>query len=82
MKQETLKGFTFRRPNGSLDYRVVHSAEVAQSNAAFACERPYSHIELPGDWKRAYKQGFRIVRAKVVSGRTESKWKDLQPEED
>lgn len=74
-KQRVVIGFTFRDPKGTLDYRIVWSVEAAQSNAAFACERPYSHISLPEDWNRACKQGFRVVRAKLIGGRSEPNWK-------
>lgn len=79
-KQRVLRGFTFRDPKGNLDWRICHSVESAQSNAAFACERPYSHISLPGDWQRAYKQGFRIVSATLRAGPSNGAWAKLQRE--
>lgn len=81
-RQQHRTGYTFRDPNGELDFRIVQSPEAAQSNAAFACERPYSHIEMPDDWGRAYKQGFRIVSATLVGGRSQTRWKRLQRERD
>lgn len=81
-KERTRHGYTFRDPRGKLDFRVVQSPEAAQSNAAFNCKRPYSHIEMPGDWYRAYEQGFRIVSAKLVSGRSQTRWKKAQRERD
>jgi len=76
-----LYGFTFRRPDGSLDYRIVERVEAAQVNAAFACKRPHTFGLLPGDWNRAYKQGFRVVRARLVEGRGAGAWKNYQPNE-
>lgn len=75
MKKRIRRGFTFRNPNGDLDYRIVHSVAAAQSNAAFDSERPYSYIELPTDWDRAYNQGFRIVPATLTSGPSDRAWK-------
>lgn len=70
------KGFSFRNPAGNLDYRVFSKVEAAQSTAAFESERPYSHIEWPSDWSRAYKQGFRIVPVKMVTtGKSRAAWK-------
>lgn len=74
-KQRVLCGYTFRHPKGHLDYRVVWSVETAQSNAAFASDRPYSHIRLPDDWNQAYKQGFRVVPAELLSGVSKRSWK-------
>lgn len=48
-----------------LDYRICDSEEAAQTNAAFARPRGYSHIEMPGDWYRALREGYRIVPVKL-----------------
>lgn len=70
------KGYTFRNPSGNLDYRVFNTIAGAQSQAAFASERPYSHVSWPSDWDRAYKQGFRIVPVKMVTtGTSRAAWK-------
>ncbi len=74
-KQCVLRSFTFRYPLGSLDRRVVGQVSEAQSNAAFASDRPYSHISMPSDWCRAYKQGFRVVPVTMKSGPTHAAWK-------
>lgn len=81
-RQRVVRGFTFRNPQGYLDWRIVHSVEAAQSNAAFASDRPYSHIQVPRDWHLAYKQGFRIVPVKLVSGSTNGAWKKYNREKD
>lgn len=74
-RQQVKQGFTYRKPDGKLNSTVHWSVESAQSSAAFASDRPYSHIALPDDWNRAYKQGFRIVRARLVAGKTHRAWK-------
>jgi hypothetical protein len=76
----TRKGFTFRNPAGNLDYRVVDTVAAAQSNAAFASERRYSHISMPSDWDRAYKQGFRIVPVTMKAERTRRSYKLAAPQ--
>lgn len=80
-KRRVRHGFTFRDPEGNLDCRIVHSVEAAQSNAAFASDRPYSYISMPNDWQRAYKQGFRIVSATLTAGASNEAWKEPQPYE-
>ncbi len=64
-KRRVLHGYTFRDPQGRLDCRIVGNVETAQSNAAFASKRPYSHINWPKDWRRAYRQGFRIIKVNL-----------------
>lgn len=80
-KQRVLKGFTFRDPGGNLDSRICYSIGWAQSNAAFQSKRPYSHIEMPNDWLRAYEQGFRIVSATLSAGPSQGAWKKPYPDE-
>ena len=75
--KRTAKGFTFRDPAGNLDYRVAENVAAAQNNAAWASERPYSHVAWPTDWDRAYEQGFRIVPVTMNAGRTEPTWKKV-----
>jgi hypothetical protein len=75
-KQRQAKGFTYRRPDGTLSSEVFEDVSYAQEEAAFASKRPYSYISMPSDWKRAYRQGFRIVRATIVAGRSHRAWKD------
>lgn len=81
-RQRMVRGYTFRHPDGKLDYRIVENVGAAQSNAAFASDRPYSHISLPSDWHRAHKQGFRIVAVAMVAGRTQHRWRQYQPEDE
>ncbi len=78
MKKRIKTGYTFRCPDGTLDNRIVSTVEAAQNNAAFSSKRPYSHIEWPADWNRAYQQGFRIITAKLVAGRTYRSWQEAQ----
>lgn len=67
IKKRARHGFTFRYPSGELDYRITETMGAAWTNAAFACERPHSHIVIPLDWQRAEEQGFRIVHATLKS---------------
>lgn len=76
IKRRILKGFTFRDPGGNLDWRIYKTVEAAQSGAAFASKRPYSHISMPEDWNRAYRQGFRVLSAKLLGGEAHYKWAD------
>lgn len=79
MTKKIAKGFTFRKPNGDLDWRVVRSIDAAQSNAAFdITER--SSIELPKDWERAYALGYRIESATVLGGASNKAWKEWKPD--
>lgn len=82
MRQRVLRGFTFRDPSGRLDWRVFETVNRAQSGAAFESDRPYGHIDMPKDWHRAYKQGFRIVPVTLKSGATRSAWKEAAPRAD
>lgn len=70
------KGFTFRYPDGSLDWRITDSVEGAQSNAAFASVDSCS-IQLPRDWDRAHAAGYRIVPARLTVGPSRGAWKKL-----
>jgi hypothetical protein len=79
-KQRALRGYTFRSPKGKLDWRIEPSVSRAQDNAAFASDRPYSHISMPSDWDRAYKQGFRIVSATLSVGASHPAWKKARPD--
>ena len=64
--RDAVHGFTFVDPKGEVSNIVYSNVKAAQDAAAFACERPYSYISTPSDWYRAYKQGFRIVRAVLM----------------
>lgn len=77
--QRAVYGFTFRHPDGSLCPNVSQTVAGAQNGAAFASDRPYSHVSWPSDWRRAYKQGFRIVPVKLVTtGKSRAAWKNNQ----
>lgn len=39
IKQRHSRGFTFRKPSGALDWRIVETVAAAQTLAAFASER-------------------------------------------
>jgi len=74
-KQMQIEGFTFRYPDGNLDYRIVRDVEMAQDNAAGAAETPDRGIIVPRDWDLAFEQGFRIVPVVMTAGPSRGSWK-------
>jgi hypothetical protein len=75
-------GYAFISPRTGVDYRIYRTITAAQDAAAFASERLYSHISMPSDWHRAYKQGFRIAKAAIKAGNSHKSWANYRGEDE
>jgi hypothetical protein len=60
-----LRGWTYKRPDGTIGARVMSKADNARIDAAMACNGHGSCV-MPTDWYRAHRRGWRIVRVQIV----------------
>jgi hypothetical protein len=69
--QQSVAGFTYRRPNGKLGRQVYATPFAAQHGAAWASDRTETAMYWPRDWQRAYLAGYSIVPVLLTAKRTD-----------